>query len=102
MKHLKPLNESVKKGWDSAIPFYGPCSQPDYSVGFGRSAFADDQLEKLKPFVGEAIPPILPCLRGSTGKHLESQRKGFGTVELHWSQDAVDNENALKVMPFGK
>jgi hypothetical protein len=54
-KHLKPLNESINEGWNSAIPFYGPRPQPDYSVGFGRSAFTDDQLEKLKPFVGEVI-----------------------------------------------
>jgi hypothetical protein len=41
-KHLKPLNESVNKGWNYAEPFYGPCPQPDYSVGFGQSAFTDD------------------------------------------------------------
>ncbi|TGO62214.1 hypothetical protein BCON_0021g00270 [Botryotinia convoluta] len=52
-KHLKPLHESVNEGWNSAIPFYGPRPQPDYSVGFGRSAFTDDQLKKLTPFVGE-------------------------------------------------
>ncbi len=52
-KHLKPLNESVNEGWNSATPFYGPRPQPDYSVGFDRSAFTDDQLEKLQPFVGE-------------------------------------------------
>jgi hypothetical protein len=52
-KHLKPLTESVNEGWNSAIPVYGPRPQPDYSVGFGRSAFTDEQLEKLKPFVGE-------------------------------------------------
>jgi hypothetical protein len=51
--HLKALNESVNEGWNCAEPFYGPRPQPDYSVGFGRSAFLDDQLEKLKPFVGE-------------------------------------------------
>ncbi|KAL5315254.1 hypothetical protein ACEPPN_017906 [Leptodophora sp. 'Broadleaf-Isolate-01'] len=51
--HLDPLIESANEGWNSAIPFYGPRPQPDYSVGFGRSAFTDDQLEKLKPFVGE-------------------------------------------------
>ena len=51
--HLDPLIKSVNEGWNSAEPFYGPRPQPDYSVGFGRSAFADDQLEKLKPFVGE-------------------------------------------------
>jgi hypothetical protein len=52
-KHLKPLHKSVNKGWNSAIPFYGPRPQPDYSVGFGRSAFTNNQLEKLTPFVGE-------------------------------------------------
>ena len=51
--HLDLLIESVNEGWNSAIPFYGPRPQPDYSVGFGRSAFTNDQLEKLKPFVGE-------------------------------------------------
>jgi hypothetical protein len=51
--HLDPLIESVNEGWNSAEPFYGPRPQPDYSVGFGRSAFTDDQLEKLQPFVGE-------------------------------------------------
>lgn len=51
--HLHPLIESVNEGWNSAIPFYGPRPQPDYSVGFGGSAFTNDQLEKLTPFVGE-------------------------------------------------
>jgi len=51
--HLNHLIESVNEGWNSARPFYGPRPQPDYSLGFGRSAFTDDQLEKLKPFVGE-------------------------------------------------
>jgi hypothetical protein len=51
--HLDPLIESVNEGWNSAESFYGPRPQPDYSVGFGRSAFTDDQLEKLQPFVGE-------------------------------------------------
>jgi hypothetical protein len=51
--NLDHLIESVNEDWNSAEPFYGPHPQPDHSVGFGRSAFTDDQLEKLKPFVGE-------------------------------------------------
>jgi hypothetical protein len=51
--NLDHLIESVNEGWNCAEPFYGPRPQPDYSVGFGRSAFTDDQLEKLKPFVDE-------------------------------------------------
>ena len=50
---LQHLTESVSEGWNSATPVYGPRPEPDYSVGFGRSAFTDFQLEKLKPFVGE-------------------------------------------------
>jgi hypothetical protein len=51
--HLDYLMESVNEGWNSAIRFYGPRPQPDYSVGFGRSAFSEDRLKKLQPLVGE-------------------------------------------------
>ena len=50
--HLSDLMESVNEGWNSAVSVYGPRPQPDYSVGFGRSAFTEDQLKKLTPFVG--------------------------------------------------
>ena len=53
--HLEILTESVNEGCNSAIPFYGPRPHPDYSVGFGRSAFTDAQLDKLKPFVGDIM-----------------------------------------------
>jgi len=52
-KHLKDLVESVNEGWNSSIPVTKPRPQPDYSVGFRREAFTDDQLNKLQPFVGE-------------------------------------------------
>ena len=41
-KHLNYLYESVNEGWNSAIPFHGTRPQPDYSVGFGRSAFTEE------------------------------------------------------------
>ncbi|OJD28259.1 hypothetical protein ACJ73_00338 [Blastomyces percursus] len=47
------LIESVNEGWENSIPVTGPRPQPDYSVGFRRSAFTDDQLKKIQPFVGE-------------------------------------------------
>ena len=34
---------------------YGPYLQSNYSVGFARSVFTDEQLEKLKPFVGDIV-----------------------------------------------
>lgn len=52
-KHRKPLNESVNEQWNSAIPFVRPRPQPDYSVAFGKCAFTEMQLRKLKPFIGE-------------------------------------------------
>ncbi|SLM39511.1 hypothetical protein LPUS_10070 [Lasallia pustulata] len=51
--NLDHLVESVNECWNSAITVFGPRPQPDYSVGFGRSAFTNDQLKKLAPFVGE-------------------------------------------------
>ena len=53
--HFDHLIESINEGWNSAIPVYGPRPQPDYSVGFGRSAFTEDQLKKLEPFVGDIL-----------------------------------------------
>jgi hypothetical protein len=52
-KHLRCLVESVNEGWNNSIPVTKPRPQPDYSVGFKRSAFTDDQLQKLQPFVGD-------------------------------------------------
>ncbi|KAK4206103.1 hypothetical protein QBC37DRAFT_242996, partial [Rhypophila decipiens] len=53
--HLKHLVESVNEGWNNSIPFTSTRPQPDYSVGFRREAFTDDQLIKLSPFIGDFI-----------------------------------------------
>ena len=47
------LVETVNEGWNNSIPFQGPRPQPDYAVGFDRSAFSKEQINKLQPFVGE-------------------------------------------------
>ena len=52
-KHLNILIESVNEGWNNSIPVTPTRPQPDYSVGFNREAFTDDQLNKLQPFVGD-------------------------------------------------
>jgi hypothetical protein len=52
-KHLRCLIESVNEGWNNSIPITKTRPQPDYSVGFRRSAFTEDQLQKLQPFVGD-------------------------------------------------
>lgn len=52
-KHLEHMVESVNEGWNSCIPVTRPRPQPDYAVGFARSAFTEDQLTKLQPFIGD-------------------------------------------------
>ena len=40
VKHFNHLYESVNEGWNSVEEFEGTRPQPDYSVGFRRSAFS--------------------------------------------------------------
>ncbi|KAL8383534.1 hypothetical protein RB595_010642 [Gaeumannomyces hyphopodioides] len=54
-KSYKHLVESVNAGWNNSIPLTGTRPQPDYSVGFKREAFTDEQLAKLSPFIGNFI-----------------------------------------------
>ncbi|KAJ9655430.1 hypothetical protein H2201_008805 [Coniosporium apollinis] len=54
-RHLKILAESVNEGWNNSIPITQTRPQPDYAVGFGRSAFTPDQLKRLEPFVGDLM-----------------------------------------------
>ncbi|MCJ1333147.1 hypothetical protein MMC10_009841 [Thelotrema lepadinum] len=51
-KTLDHLIESVNEGWAGSIPAEGPRPQPDYSVGFKRSAFTAEQLNRLDPLIG--------------------------------------------------
>ena len=45
--------ESVNEGWNNSNPITKPRPQPDYAIGFRRSAFSEDQLKKLQPFLGD-------------------------------------------------
>lgn len=45
--------ESVSEGWNNSNPITKPRPQPDYAVGFRRSAFSENQLKKLQPFLGD-------------------------------------------------
>jgi hypothetical protein len=51
-KHLEILIESVNERWNNSIPVTASRPQPDYSVGFKREAFTDQQFNKLQPFIG--------------------------------------------------
>ncbi|KAL8957360.1 MAG: hypothetical protein Q9193_005343, partial [Seirophora villosa] len=52
-EHLDIVVESVDEGWDNCVPVTRPRPQPDYAVGFARSAFSEAQLRKLQPFIGD-------------------------------------------------
>jgi hypothetical protein len=54
-KNYKRLVESVNEGWNNSIPLTSTRPQPDYSVGFKRDTFTEDQLAKLSPFIGDFI-----------------------------------------------
>ena len=52
---LKYLIESVNEGWNNSNPLTAVRPQPDYSVGYKREAFTEDQLKKLTLFIGDFI-----------------------------------------------
>ncbi|KIV98476.1 uncharacterized protein PV09_09712 [Verruconis gallopava] len=54
-EHLKILIESTNEGWNNSFALTGTRPQPDYSVGFKREAFTNEQLDKLAPFIGDFI-----------------------------------------------
>ena len=84
-QHLINLCESVNEGWNSAEEFEGARPQPDYSVGFGRSAFTQEQLNKLKPFVGEPGTKLLTHFMATTRMYFP-----FLTCEVKCGATALD------------
>lgn len=53
--NLRNLVESVRERWENSIPVTSIRPQPDYSVGFRRDAFSEQQLIKLSPFLGNFL-----------------------------------------------
>ncbi|KAK0636609.1 hypothetical protein B0T17DRAFT_85635 [Bombardia bombarda] len=51
--NLQCLIESTNEGWTNSIAVTKTHPQPDYSVGFRREAFTDEQLKRLEPLVGD-------------------------------------------------
>lgn len=90
--HLNHLYETVNEGWNSAIPFHGTRPQPDYSIGFRRSAFTEHQPKKLEPFVGKIGSKVLTYFMARTRMYfpyLTCEVK-CGVVAL----DVADRQNA--------
>lgn len=55
---LQHLAESVNEAWSNSNPLCCPRPQPDYSVGFGKGAFTEEQLARLRPFVGDYVAGV--------------------------------------------
>ena len=103
--------ESVNEGWNHSIPITSPRPQPDYAVGFKRSAFTRDQLLKFQPYLGGPLSssyfmgtyymhfPFFTCevksdsmsLDIADRQNLHSMTLGLrGIVELFRSVNRVD------------
>lgn len=110
-KHLDVLIESVNETWTESISVYGPKPQPDYAVGFDRSAFTEAQLEKLGPLIGSFFDtsffvanyrmyfPFLTCEVDASGLYIADRQNAHsmtmavrGVVELY---RAVKREKEL-------
>ena len=91
-KHLIHLYETANESWISMAEYEGTLPQPDYSVGFGRSAFTEEQLDKLKPFVGEPGSKLTTYFMATTRMYFP-----FLTCEVKCGAvalDIADRQNA--------
>jgi hypothetical protein len=52
-KHLKPFIQSFDEGWNNCIKITQTRPQPDSAIGFGTSELSAEQLEKLRPYLGD-------------------------------------------------
>lgn len=82
-KRFDVLVESVNEGWNNCIPVTSPRPQPDYAVGFGRSAFSDDHLSKLGHSLSD--PTYSSCLMATYYMHFP-----FLTCEVKCGTTGLD------------
>ena len=91
-KDLDILYESLNEAWSSMNEYEGTLPQPDYSLGFGLSAFTKEQLNKLKPFVGDPGSKLVSYFMATTRLYFP-----FLTCELKCGAaalDVADRQNA--------
>jgi hypothetical protein len=89
---LDCLIESLNEGWNNSFPVTSPRPQPDYSLGFKREAFTDDQLDKLSPFIGDWIRGDLSYFMATSSMYFP-----FLTCEVKCGAaalDVADRQNA--------
>ena len=85
--HLNHLYETTNEGWNSifSFPLHKTRPQPDFSVGFGRSAFTQEQTNKLKPFAGEPGSKVITYFMATTRMYFP-----FLTCEVKCGAAALD------------
>ncbi len=84
-KHLSILYETVNEGWNKGVTFCGTRPQPDYSVGFKRTAFTDEQQDKLEAFVGPIGSSLQTFFMATTRMYFP-----FFTCEVKCGASALD------------
>ncbi|KAF2726803.1 hypothetical protein EJ04DRAFT_582451 [Polyplosphaeria fusca] len=52
--HFDGIVESVNEGWNKCFPITKPRPRPDSAFGYGTSSFSDNQLNNLRPTLGDA------------------------------------------------
>lgn len=99
---LSNLIEGVSDGWNTAIPLVGTRPQPDYSVGFARTAFSTHQLKLLEPYLGPLKKYWLSYFMGPWYMHfpfLTSEVKcGSAALEVADRQNAHSMTLAVRAV----
>jgi hypothetical protein len=88
-KHLDGVVESVNEGWNNCYPITKTRPQPDSAFGYGRSAFSDDQLDKLRPTLGD--PSFLSYFKTTFYMYFPFLTKEVKTGVM--GLDIADNQN---------
>lgn len=80
----KDLIESVDEGWNLTEPITPVRPQPDFSVGFKRDAFTEEQLDKIRPILGDSRS-LVSRLRATWNMYLP-----FVASEIKCGSGALD------------
>lgn len=101
-KHLNHLYETVNESWTNMAEYEGTLPQPNYTVGFGRSTFTWEQLNMLKPFVGEPGSDVITYFMTTTRMYFPfftcEVKCGASTLEIADRKNAQSMSIALRAL----
>ena len=101
-EHLNILHETVDEGWINTIKYEGTLPKPDYAVGFGRSAFTQEQVNKLKPLIGAPGFKVPNFLMATTRMYFPfftcEVKCGDATLDFADRQNAQNMSIALRAL----